>query len=128
MEFVILGLLLLRERTLYEIKNVFEDTIALFYSASFGSISSAIGKLLEKEWVGVQEQVEHGRNKKIYTITPAGTAVFQEWLSSPITSEKVKEPALTRLFFMGHLAPLERIAGIETHVAALEAKVPKVMI
>ncbi len=119
MEYVILGLLLLRARTMYEIKHVFEDTLALFYSASFGSISTAIGKLLEKGWIAVQEQVDNGRNKKIYTITPAGTAVFQEWLSSHIPSEKVKEPALTRMFFMGFLDPAQRIAVLEAHVATL---------
>ncbi len=119
MEFVILGLLLLRARTMYEIKHVFEATLALFYSASFGSISTAIGKLLEKGWIAVQEQVDNGRNKKIYTITPAGTAAFQEWLNSHIPSEKVKEPALTRMFFMGFLDPAQRIAVLEAHVATL---------
>jgi DNA-binding PadR family transcriptional regulator len=121
MEFVILGLLMLREQTLYEIKKAFEDTISLFYSASFGSIGAAISKLLEKEWIGLEERVEHGRNKKIYAITPAGSAAFQDWLRSHIPSEKVKEPALTRLFFMGFLPATERIALIESHVAALEA-------
>jgi len=121
MEFVILGLLMLREQTLYEIKKAFEDTISLFYSASFGSIGTAIAKLLEKEWIGLEERVQHGRNKKIYTITPAGTAAFEDWLRSHIPSEKVKEPALTRLFFMGFLPAAERIALIEGHLAALEA-------
>jgi PadR family transcriptional regulator, regulatory protein AphA len=121
MEFVILGLLMLRERTLYEIKKAFEDTISLFYSASFGSIGTAIAKLLEKEWIVVEEGVQHGRNKKVYTITPAGSAAFQDWLRSHIPSEKVKEPALTRLFFMGFLPAAERIALIESHVAALES-------
>lgn len=121
MEFVILGLLMIRERTLYEMKKVLEDTISLFYSASFGSISSALGKLLEKQWIVVQAQVEHGRNKKMYAITPAGATAFHAWLGSHIPSEKVKDPALTRLFFMGYLAPQQRIEVIENHVASLEA-------
>jgi DNA-binding PadR family transcriptional regulator len=122
MEYVILGLLLIRTRTLYELKKVFDAKIALFYSASFGSISSAIGKLLEKQWITVQEQVEQGRNKKIYTITPDGAAAFQAWLGSAIPSEKVKDHALTRLFFLGFLSPAERVALIERHLAMLEAQ------
>lgn len=121
MEFVILGLLMLRQQTLYEIKKAFEERIGLFYSASFGSIGTALAKLLEKEWIGLEAQVEHGRNKKIYSITPAGSAAFQDWLGSHIPSEKVKEPALTRLFFMGFLPAAERIALIESHLTALEA-------
>lgn len=121
MEFVILGLLMLRPQTLYEIKKVLEDTISLFYSASFGSISSAIGKMLEKQWIVVEEKVEHGRNKKIYALTPSGTAAFYEWLGSPIPNEKVKDPALTRLFFMGFLDGKQRIEVIREHLASLEA-------
>jgi PadR family transcriptional regulator, regulatory protein AphA len=121
MEFVILGLLMLHQQTLYEIKKAFEDKIGLFYSASFGSIGAAIAKLLEKQWVTADEQVERGRNKKIYALTPAGSAAFQDWLASHIPSEKVKEPALTRLFFMGFLPAAERIALIEGHIATLEA-------
>ncbi len=122
MEYVILGLLLIQARTLYEIKKVLDTKVSLFYSASFGSISSAITKLLEKQWISVQEQVEQGRNKKIYSIAPEGAAAFQEWLSSPIPGEKVKDHALTRLFFLGFLAPAERIALIAGHLARLEAQ------
>jgi DNA-binding PadR family transcriptional regulator len=121
MEYVILGLLMIRARTLYEINKVLETRVSLFYSASFGSISSAIGKLLEKEWISLQEQVEQGRNKKRYAITPAGTAAFSEWLGSPIPGEKVKDHALTRLFFLGFLTPHERVALITSHIAKLEA-------
>ena len=84
MKFVILGLLFLRERTIYEIKKVLEETISLFYSASFGSINSAVKRLLDQEWIKVQETVENGRFKKIYSITPAGIAAYQDWLGSKI--------------------------------------------
>ena len=121
MEYVILGLLMIRARTLYEINKILETRVALFYSASFGSISSAIAKLLEKGWISVQEQVEQGRNKKRYAITPAGAAAFTEWLGSPIPGEKMKDHALTRLFCLGFLAPHERVALITSHITKLEA-------
>lgn len=121
MEYVILGLLMLRERTIYELKKVLEETISLFYSASFGSIASAVAKLLEKEWISVSERTDRGRNKKIYALTPAGAAALRGWLGSPIPQEKVKDPALTRLFFMGLLPAPERIALLELHLAELES-------
>ena len=111
MEFVILGLLLLKPRTLYELNKTLAEKISLFYSASFGSISSAINKLLEKGWIELREHIERGRNKKIYTITAAGQSAFHDWLNSAIAPEKVKEPALTRLFFLGYLDPAQRIAS-----------------
>ena len=103
MEFVILGLLALRGRTIYEIKKALAETISLFYSASFGSITSAVNKLLEKGWISVSELTEKGRHKRIYALTADGRTAFEGWLASPIPQEKVKDPALTRLFFMGFL-------------------------
>ncbi len=121
MEYVILGLLMLREQSMYEINKALEETISLFYSASFGSISSALGRLAEKGWIVAREQVEQGRNKKLYAPTPAGEAAFGEWLGTQIPGEKVKDPALTRLFFLGFLPPQQRAALIEAHLASLEA-------
>jgi PadR family transcriptional regulator, regulatory protein AphA len=121
MEYVILGLLMIRTRTLYEINKILKTRVALFYSASFGSISSAIGKLLAKGWISVEEQVARGRNKKIYAITPEGADAFATWLGSPIPGEQVKDHALTRLFFLGFLQPPDRVALISSHVAKLEA-------
>lgn len=121
MEFIILGLLMGHERTLYDLNKLLKTNISLFYSASFGSISSALDKLLAKGWVVAREAVEQGRNKKLFTITPAGEEAFGGWLASPIPGEKVREPALTRLFFFGYLPAQERIAAVEQHLASLEA-------
>ncbi|NJM05511.1 PadR family transcriptional regulator [Candidatus Gracilibacteria bacterium] len=120
MEFIILGLLMARERTLYELNKVLKTNITLFYSASFGSISSALGKLEAKQWVVLWETVERGRNKKVFAITAAGQEAFRAWLASPIPGEKVREPALARLFFFGYLPPQARIAAVEQHLASLE--------
>lgn len=121
MESMILGLLATRERTLYEINKILAQNISLFYSASLGSIGSALGKLREQGLVEAREVVERGRNKKLFAITPAGLEAFHAWLRSAIPSERVREPALARLFFLGHLPAAERVAVIEAHLAALEA-------
>lgn len=121
MELIILGLLMAGERTLYELNKALRTNISLFYSASLGSISSALAKLQEKQWVAMREMVERGRNKKLFCITPAGEAAFRDWLASPIPAEKVREPALARLFFLGHLAPDEQIAVVERHLSSLES-------
>lgn len=119
MEFVILGLLALRAMTVYELNKALERGVSLFYSASFGSINAAIAKMLEKGWISVQEMVENGRNKKVFHLTPAGKQAFQDWLVAEIEAEKVKDPALTRLYFMGFTAPAERIRVLEAHLVNL---------
>lgn len=119
MEFVILGLLALRAMTVYEINRALERGVSLFYSASFGSINAAIDKMLAKAWVSGEQKVENGRNKKIFHLTPAGQQAFQSWLNTEIESEKVKDPALTRLYFMGFASTAERIQVLEAHLEKL---------
>ncbi len=119
MEFVILGLLALHPMTVYEIKKALERGVSLFYSASFGSINAAITRLLEKGSISGEEKVENGRNKRIFHLTPAGRQAFQDWLASEIEAEKVKDPALTRMYFMGFSDPQERIRVLETHIQNL---------
>lgn len=119
MEFVILGLLALRAMTVYDINKALERGVSLFYSASFGSINAAITKLLEKGWISGEEKVENGRHKRVFHLTPAGRQAFQHWLASDIEAEKVKDPALTRLYFMGLADPQERLRVLEAHLQNL---------
>lgn len=119
MEFVILGLLALQAMSVYEINKALERGVSLFYSASFGSINAVISRLLEKGWISGQEKVENGRNKKIFQLTPAGREAFQDWLNSDIEAEKVKDPALTRLYFLGFSDPQERIRVLQAHIQNL---------
>lgn len=120
MEFVILGLLSLRAMTVYELNKALERGVSLFYRASFGSIKAAINKMIEQGWVDIEEKIENGRNKKLYHINQQGQQAFHEWLNSEIEAEKVKEPALTRLYFMGFASATERINVLEKHVANLQ--------
>jgi DNA-binding PadR family transcriptional regulator len=119
MEFVILGLLTLRAMTVYEINKALERGVSLFYSASFGSINAAIGKMLKKGWVSGEEKVENGRNKRVFHLTPAGQEAFQDWLNSDIEAEKVKDPGLTRLYFMGFASATERFRVLEARLKKL---------
>jgi DNA-binding PadR family transcriptional regulator len=118
-EFVLLGLLALRAMTVYEINKALERGVSLFYSASFGSINAAIGNMLEKGWISGEEKVENGRNKRVFHLTPTGWETFQDWLNSDIEAEKVKDPGLTRLYFMGFAPAQERIRVLEAHIEKL---------
>ncbi len=119
MEFVILSLLALRAMTLYDLNKAFQQSVSLFYSASFGSITAALERLKAKGWVMVQAKVDNGRHKKVFHLTPAGQEALQTWLGSEIEAEKVKDPALTRLFFMGLVPHAQRVALVAQHVENL---------
>ena len=85
MEYIILGLLLFKEMTIYEMNSSFKKGLSLIYSASYGSLQNATKKLIKTEWIHFTQTIENGRNKKIYSISDQGKAAFY-FLSPPLGS------------------------------------------
>ena len=126
---VILGLLLLGPSTLYSLKKQFESGVSLFYSASLGSLGTALSTLLAKDLVEVADSVENGRSKKTYTVTARGRAAFIEWMVEPITQRDLETVALSKLYFFGSLGHDERTLAqrrIEERLRADEAELVEV--
>ena len=101
MEFVVLGLLMIQDLTVYQLNQAFNSGLALIYSASYGSLLSAIKKLLASEDITFTETVENGRNKKIYHITECGQKHFFKWMHADIPQSKLEVIALSKVFFLG---------------------------
>lgn len=122
---VILGLLMLSPGTLYSLSKHFEQSISLFYSASLGSLGSALSSLSARGLIDSVETVERGRGKKTYSITDAGRAAFIEWMLAPVTQNDVEKIALAKLFFLGLLPESDRhtvLSLITTRVERDEAQ------
>ena len=78
MEHIILGLLLLQSRTIYQLRKRINEGLNLMYSCSTGSIQSAIKKLLRHGYIDIGEVTEKGKLKKFYTITDSGKKCFHD--------------------------------------------------
>lgn len=119
---VVLGLLvMLGPQTVYDLNKQFEAGISLFYRASLGGLSNAMGGLLAKGFVSFDETVENGRSKKIYAVTPTGSAAFFAWLAEPITGGNLETVALSKLYFLGLVSETaDRRAILADIVARIE--------
>ena len=116
MENIILGLLLLHSRTIYELRNRIEQGMNMMFSSSMGSIQSAIKKLLEKDFIGFEESVEGGKYKKIYHITESGRQHFLSWVNSPMESQCGKFPEFAKVYFMGFAERESRRESVQRHL------------
>ncbi|WFD11935.1 PadR family transcriptional regulator [Tepidibacter hydrothermalis] len=101
MEYVILGMLMIKPLTIYEMNSAFKSSISLFYSASYGSIQSAVKKLVKNNLVEFEEKVEKGRNKKVYYVLKEGKEAFFKWMFEEIPLNKLEVTALSKLHFLG---------------------------
>ena len=120
MDNIILGLLLLQSRTIYQLRKRINEGLNLMYSCSMGSIQAAIKKLLQSGYIKVSEIEEKGKLKKIYGITDNGINYFNAWLSNPINNGTAKNPELTKIYFLGFAEKETRIKLIENHISHLK--------
>lgn len=121
MEFVILGLLLLKPMTGYEIGRFIKTNLSMICSNSAGSVQTAIKKLVAAGNIQFEEFVENGKNKKQFFITKNGQAMFTEWVHSPMQIEKVKNMELSKLFFLGFAENYARRQAITQYINKLSA-------
>lgn len=101
MDNIILGLLLLRSRTIYQLRARIGKGLELMYSSSTGSIQAAIKKLLGCGYIDCEETTDGGKHKKIYRITERGKQHFLTWVNAPITQQGIRCPELVKVYFMG---------------------------
>jgi DNA-binding PadR family transcriptional regulator len=108
MESVVLGLLIIRSLTLYELNQAFKQGISMFYSASYGSLQIAVKNLLIKGMITYKEEVEKGRHKKVYSITAGGREAFYHWMLDEIPVNKLEVTALAKVYFLGLIDSIEQ--------------------
>lgn len=119
MDIIILGLLMIKNSTIYEMHKSIETWLFNVSSNSFGSIQAAIKKLTAKEMIGFSEHVENSVNKKVYAITPKGREYFLSSVSSPMRN-KEKNMELSKFFFMGFADQRIWVELIDAYIAELQ--------
>ena len=120
MDKIILGILMLRRMTAYELRNTIRDNFKSMCSDSLGRIQAAIKKLLSLKMVTFEELVEKGVNKKRYAITDAGEKILMEWIKIPIDISKTKNIDAGKLLFMGYISKSEQKNLINKIILSLE--------
>jgi DNA-binding PadR family transcriptional regulator len=96
---IILGMLMLRPLTVYDLRKAMRESTEMFYNTSIGSIHPACQKLLRLKYVEARAFKVGKRAKIEYSITESGRQYYKEWLTSPLGIGKIKEEFLLRLFF-----------------------------
>lgn len=115
MIYVIMGFLMMKKLTKYDIKRVLSREISPFYASSYGSINNAIKKLLALKYIGYTEVTTDGRHKKIYFLLDLGKESFMSWVKEDIVIGKYKDGLSLKMFFYGFLTIQERLERLEIY-------------
>ena len=138
--FAVLGMLSLGSKSGYDIKKEIAISTSNFWSESYGNIYPVLKKLLADDAIREEknEVTAGGRQKQLYSITPRGKRMLEEWLRQPVTPGPEDNELLLKLFFSAIVTPedsrglvrdfreqlagaLARYEGIEDYILSLSA-------
>ena len=127
-------MLAMGERSGYDIKKDFERRLSHFWAESAGQIYPALKRLREEGLVRARSGTGSGRRRRtLYSLTPKGRRVLDEWLALPPQREVVRNEILLKLYFGPELGVeralehLQRFEGAQrgflTHMEAFEDEI-----
>jgi len=88
----------------YDLIKVFRLSMVHFWHSHLGQIYPTLERMDRDGLIQSREIIQRGRpDKRLFSITEAGTAMLLDWLKSPYQQPKIKHPPLLRMRFLGHL-------------------------
>src|SRR5207237_2111810 len=112
---VVLGLLALRPRSGYEIKQTIDKSTRFFWAASYGQIYPELRRLAAAGLIEGKASPKGGRKRNVYRLTQAGRKQLRAWLDTDPQVYELRDEALLKLFFAN-------ATGGESVAATLDAK------
>ena len=106
-------------------RTYIQQNLSTVCSDSLGSIQTAIKKLLEKEYIDVNEYVDNNMLKKQYSVTEKGVLHFKEWIGTPMNIHKMKNMEEGKFFFLGMASKEKRITFIRDYIESLTIEYDK---
>ena len=107
----ILGLINNSDKTGYEIKTVFRDSLNHFWTAQTSQIYRELQTMEKAGWISQSHVTQTGKpDKNVFSITPAGRDELLRWLRDDNLPAGFRNPFLMKTFFMGELPVEENIA------------------
>ena len=120
LSYAMLGLLTYGPMNGYNLKKIFDKSIAHVWAASLSQIYRELSSLEKKGYVtSIIQKQEDGPDKRIYSITNLGRNAFQDWLKNfpEQLSFYQRDEFMLRIFFGSRLEKKEIIKEFEHFIS-----------
>lgn len=119
----LLGFLNYGPHTGYELKKVFDVSVAHFWNAELSQIYPTLKSLETEGLVEMEVEVQADRpNRKVYSITEDGRRELLDWLRTPAEPDQVRESLLIKVWFGSSLKKDQIIGVLEQRAAELRER------
>jgi DNA-binding PadR family transcriptional regulator len=133
--YLVLGLVACGASTSYELKQKVANSVGFMWSFPHSALYAEPARLAGLGFLS-DRQEDHGRRRRVYTITEEGTAELERWLREPATDPpQLRDLGLLKLFFSNLTSEADVRALAEAQVEAhrqrlalyeaIEAEIPE---
>jgi PadR family transcriptional regulator, regulatory protein AphA len=120
--YVVLGLVAAGATTPYDMKQLAARSVGYFWNFPHSQLYAEPVRLTELGLLA-EEREDHGRRRRVYTLTPAGRQALDDWLRQPTSEQtQIRDTGLLKLFFGEGLSPDELGALARAQEAAHQAR------
>lgn len=98
-DYAILGMLTLRPMSGYDIRAAIAESIAYFWTESYGQIYPTLRRLAKERLVTRRTEKTGERARNVYAISEAGREALADWLREPAVPRPPRSELLFKLFF-----------------------------
>ena len=113
-KYAVLGILSFEPMSGYDIKKFYEQSVANFWSASYGQIYPILKRLAQEGLATRSVRKQEGKpDRHIYTITKKGRQKLQHWLTEPTGRQIGRHEILLKLMFGKQVSIADNIRQIE---------------
>jgi DNA-binding PadR family transcriptional regulator len=115
----LLGLLANGPASGYDLLKIFDGSLAFIWPATQSQLYSELNRLADDRLIVASD--EGPRRRKAYTITPAGRAELEHWLTDVEPDRIRRNDSMLRVFFLGTLTPAQAKAYLEREATVHDA-------
>lgn len=113
-KYAILGILSFGLMSGYDIKKFYEQSVASFWSESYGQIYPILKRLAKEGLATKSIEKQEGRpDRHVYAITKKGRVELQRWLAEPIGRHIGRHEIILKLIFGKQISIADNIHQIE---------------
>jgi len=113
-KYAILGILSLGPMSGYDIKKMFQKSVAKFWNESYGQIYPILNRLVAQGLATRSVEKQEGRpNRHVYALTDKGREELQRWLIAPVEPQIGRIEIALKLFFGQQVSVLDNIRQVE---------------
>jgi len=111
-DYAVLGMLTLKPMSGYDIRATIGESIAYFWTESYGQIYPTLKRLTKEKLVTRRAEKAGGRERHVYAVTPAGRDALADWLREPAQPRAPRNELLFKLFFARQASPADAIGQV----------------